>query len=71
MFKVLIVKQLHLIICENFECTEIAETIYEGVVDPSFQTKPISAYVNHSGIISKVRVGSAPSKFYSMIISHA
>ena len=53
-----------------FECIEILESIYEGVVEP-FRRKPNRAYANGAGIRMKIREESAPSTTYYEIIERA
>ena len=43
-----------------FECMEISEYIYEGVVKPSYK-KPTREYDNCAGISRKIRGESASS----------
>ena len=45
--------------------TEITETIYKGSVEPSYQKKGTSEYVNSASISRKMRGGTALSKSYS------
>ena len=47
-----------------FERTEIAESIYKGVVEPSY-TKTTREYANCAGNISKMRGESASSHTHS------
>ena len=47
------------------EYMDISETIYEGVVETSYQNKTTITYSNCAGFNRKIRVGSAPSKRYS------
>ena len=50
-----------------FERTEIAESIYKGVVEPSY-LKTTREYANCAGTISKMRGEAASSNTYSEII---
>ena len=49
-----------------FECMEIAESIYKGVVEPSYK-KPTRSDSDRAGIIRKTREESASSTTYSMM----
>ena len=47
-----------------FECTETTESIYEGVVEPSYK-KPTRSDANHKGHSRKMRGGSTLLTTYS------
>ena len=50
-----------------FECTEIAESIYKGVVEHSYK-KPTRSDTNRAGHSSKIRVEAASSTTYPEMI---
>ena len=60
----LIVKPLLKKYVNMFECMEIPEPIYEGVVEPSYK-KPTSSYTNRDNHSRKMRLEAASSNNYS------